>query len=172
MRSGILRGIVAIGIVLFVPNVYAQELYKCVTSQGTSYQSRPCAAKSNQKTTCTGSVADGFNGDCRAVEQQRQQAMTYEKNAYTQDLASNKVRTSTAQSEFQRARVDFVECKQRIVSMQRYARYASRPTQLIENNNQFYAARICTDDGSVYLSCNATTNTLLTQTSPTCSLKR
>jgi len=45
-------------------NVQAQELYKCVTSQGTSYQSRPCTAKASQKTTCTGSVADGFNKDC------------------------------------------------------------------------------------------------------------
>jgi hypothetical protein len=58
------------------------------------------------------------------------------------------------------------------VALQRMARYADRPTQLVENNSQFYAARICAEDGSIYLSCNAATNMLLTQTSPTCSLKR
>ncbi|HBO72257.1 MAG TPA: hypothetical protein DD639_08270, partial [Acinetobacter sp.] len=59
-----------------------------------------------------------------------------------------------------------------IMYMERLARYSSHPTQTLENNSRLYAARICTDDGSVYLSCNAATNTLLTQTNPTCSLKR
>lgn len=149
----------------------AQELYKCVTSQGTSYQSRPCVASSNQKKACTGSVADGFNGNCGAIEQQRQQAMTYEKNAYTQDMASNKVKASTAQTDYNRKMMSFDECKYRITTMQGIARRVGRKTQTIENNAQFYAARICAEDGSVYLSCNAATKTLLTQSTPTCPLK-
>lgn len=171
MKKGICWTGFALSILLLSSTIHAQELYKCVTSQGTTYQSRPCASKVSQKTACTGSAADGFNGDCRSVEQQRQQAMIHEKNAYTQDLASNKIEASTAQSDFRRKRIEFSECKQRIMIAQRLARYADRPTQLIENSSQFYAARICTEEGGVYLSCNATTNTLLTQTSSICSIK-
>lgn len=172
MKIGTLRGFCVFILLCFSFPVFAQELYKCVTSQGTTYQSRPCATKIAQRTACTGSVADGFSGDCRSMEQQRQQGMSYEKNAYTQDLANNKTRTETRQSEFQRAIVEFPECKQRIMALQRFARYSDRRSQLVENNSRFYAARVCTDDGSVYVSCNAATNTLLTQTSPTCPLKR
>ncbi|ENX41176.1 DUF4124 domain-containing protein [Acinetobacter sp. NIPH 2100] len=171
MTKGTLRGFCVFILLCFTFPVSAQELYKCVTNQGTAYQSRPCSSKAIQRTTCTGSAMDGFNSDCRSIEQQRQQAMNYEKNAYTQDLATNKTKAESRHSEFQRVTVEFSECKQRIMTLQRLARYADHRAQLVENNSQFYAARVCTEDGSVYLSCNATTNTLLTQTSPTCPFK-
>jgi hypothetical protein len=172
MKKGALRELLVLILLCCSSSVFAEELYKCVTNQGTTYQSRPCATKTAQRTACTGSAADGFSGDCRSMEQQRQQGMSYEKNAYTQDLANNKTRIETRQSEFQRTIVKFAECKQRIIALQRFARYSDHRSQLVENNNRFYAARVCTDDGSVYVSCNALTNTLLTQTSPTCPFKR
>ncbi|WP_096911527.1 DUF4124 domain-containing protein [Acinetobacter colistiniresistens] len=172
MGKGTLRGLCVFILLCFSSAVFAQELYKCVTNQGTTYQSKPCTTKTAQRTACTGSAADGFSGDCRSMQQQRQQAMSYEKNAYTQDLANNKTRTETRQSQFQRVIVEFAECKQRIMALQRFARYSDHRSQLVENNSQFYAARVCTDDGSVYVSCNATTNTLLTQKSPICPFKR
>ena len=172
MKEIILKFFYILGLLTVCTSVFAEELYKCVTSQGTTYQSRPCSAKATQRTACTGSVADGFAGNCRSIEQQREQARVSEKNAYTQDLVSNKTTAVAQKSEYQRATIAFAECKQRLVALQRMARYADRPTQLVENNGQFYAARICAEDGSIYLSCNAATNMLLTQTSPTCSLKR
>lgn len=172
MKKGTLRGFCVFILLCTAFPVCAEELYKCVTNQGTTYQSRPCAIQSSQKTACTGSVADGFTGDCRKMEQQRQQAIMHEKNAYTQDLASNKTRTVTARSEFQKTILEFSQCKQRIQALQRFARYTDRPAQLLENNSQLYAARVCTEDGGIYLSCNASTNTLVTQTSSTCSFKR
>ncbi|WP_278394698.1 DUF4124 domain-containing protein [Acinetobacter venetianus] len=172
MSKSIIQIIYAFCLMSFCYSAHAQELYKCVTNQGSSYQSGPCSSKASQKIACTGSAADGFNGECESLEQRRMQAISNEKNAYTQDLASNKTKVSAKRSEFQRAMVQFPECKQRIMYMERLARYSSHPTQTLENNSRLYAARICTDDGSVYLSCNAATNTLLTQTNPTCSLKR
>ncbi|WP_155392452.1 DUF4124 domain-containing protein, partial [Acinetobacter junii] len=38
----------------FSTSVFAQDLYKCVSPQGTTYQNHPCAAKTAQKTACMG----------------------------------------------------------------------------------------------------------------------
>jgi hypothetical protein len=78
----------------------------------------------------------------------------------------------TSRSEFQKTILEFSQCKQRIQALQRFARYTDRPAQLLENNPQLYAASVCTEDGGIYLSCHAATNTLVTQTSSTCSIKR
>lgn len=172
MKKGTLRGFCVLILLGATFPVGAEELYKCVTRQGTAYQSRPCAIQASQKTACTGSAADGFSGDCRQLQQQRQQAIIHENNAYTQDLASNTTRTVTSRSEFQKTILEFSQCKQRIQALQRFARYTDRPAQLLENNPQRYAASVCTEDGGIYLSCNAATNTLVTQTSSTCSIKR
>lgn len=156
----------------FSTSVFAQDLYKCVSPQGTTYQSHPCAAKTAQKTACMGSISNGFEHDCRKSELQRQRTTENERNAYTQDSALNKTKVAIDQSsEFQRGIVQFPECKQRIDTL-RLARYAGRQMQIIENSRQMYAARICTAEGSIYMSCNAITNTLLTQKSSTCPFKR
>jgi len=97
--------------------------------------------------------------------------MNDEKNAYTQDLASDKVKVSSKKSDYNRKMMSFAECKYRINTLQSLARYVGRKFQLIENSSQFYAARVCTESGSVYLSCNAATNTMLSQNSPTCPFK-
>lgn len=172
MRQTILLGIYSIIGILFSPSASAQELYKCVTSQGTSYQSRPCAITANQKKACNGSASAEFNGNCRLFEQQQQQAIAQERNAYTQDMVINKTQISTQRPELQRDVMAFSECKRYIMSQERLAKYANKNSQLLENNARFYAAKICTEEGSVYLSCNAATNTLLTQTSQNCPLKR
>lgn len=172
MKKGTFRGFCVFILLGAAFQVYAEELYKCVTSQAITYQSRPCPVQASQRTACTGSAADGFTGDCRQLEQQRQQAITIEKNAYTQDLAANKTRAISSKSAFQRTVLEFSRCKQHVMALQRLAAYGDRPAQLLENNSLLYAARICTEDGGVYLSCNASTNTLLTQTSSTCSFKR
>jgi len=89
MSKSIIHIIYAFCLMSFCYSTHAQELYKCVTNQGTSYQSSPCSSKASQKIACTGSAADGFNGECESLEQRRMQAISNEKNAYTQDLASN-----------------------------------------------------------------------------------
>ncbi|ENV67057.1 Uncharacterised protein [Acinetobacter junii] len=40
----------------FSTSVFAQDLYKCVSPQGTTYQNHPCAAKTAQKTACMGTA--------------------------------------------------------------------------------------------------------------------
>ena len=173
MRQTILLGIYFIIGILLSSSASAQELYKCVTSQGTSYQSRPCAITANQKKACNGSASTEFNGNCRLFEHQQQQAIVQERNAYTQDLVINKTQIPPQKRhELQRDVMAFHECKRHIMSQERLAKYANKNSQLLENNARFYAAKICTEEGSVYLSCNAATNTLLTQTSQNCPLKR
>ena len=50
MKEIILKFFYILGLLTVCTSVFAEELYKCVTSQGTTYQSRPCSAKATQKT--------------------------------------------------------------------------------------------------------------------------
>ncbi|RUP41829.1 MAG: DUF4124 domain-containing protein [Acinetobacter sp.] len=49
MKEIILKFFYILGLLTVCTPVFAEELYKCVTSQGTTYQSRPCSAKATQR---------------------------------------------------------------------------------------------------------------------------
>ncbi len=63
--------------------------------------------------------------------------------------------------------MNFSECKKMALSSQ-LAVAGNYKTSVIINTSSEYVARICTNDGSVFLTCSARNRKLITMTSPYC----
>ncbi|MHA3079639.1 hypothetical protein [Acinetobacter sp. ANC 5502] len=70
---------------LFTQSSYANEVYKCTTTQGITYQSKPCLSKLTQKKLCQKSYDGEFTNQC---EKQKWQALK-EMKAESQRIRKN-----------------------------------------------------------------------------------
>ena len=135
--------------VLIMQSSIAGEIYTCKVNGGTVYQGKPCAGSLE-------TIGSRVKKQ-EAVEKAQYQAEQKQKA----QLASQKITPDFIV-------MGFSECKKRVLSAQ-LAVAANYKTSVIINTPQEYIARICTNDGSVLMTCSGRDGKLITTQSSYCS---
>ena len=134
--------------VSFISQFATAQVYQCKVGGSLLFQDKPCAGSKEQ--------ADAIRkkqNDYKSAQAARERAQKeYEDRLKVKSTSTN---------------MSFTECKKMALSSQ-LAVAANYKTSVIINTSTEYVARICTNDGSVLLTCSARDGKLITTTSPYC----
>ncbi|WP_180047435.1 MULTISPECIES: hypothetical protein [unclassified Acinetobacter] len=131
------------------PMGFTKDIYTCTVNGKTIYQGKPCPN--------TGKTVGQILKEKEALEQKQYEEQQRIKTA-------NQASVSKSES----VTMDFTKCKQRVLAAQLNVAPHYK-TSVIVNAPKNYVARICTNDGSVLMTCSGQDNKLITVKSSYCS---
>lgn len=138
---------ISIILLLFIQNSFAAEVYTCTVSGKTVYQGKPCKG--------TGKTVGQL-----MMENDAKYRMEYKAEQERRKQLQSRVGKPESQT------MSFNECKKRVLGAQLAA--GSYKTTVIVNAAQNYMARICTNDGSVLMTCSGLDKKLILVKSDYC----
>ena len=139
--------IIGFSLILFSATSNAQ-VYQCKINGSLVFQDKPCAGSKEQ----IKQIRDKQKEYKDAIAAREKAQKEYEDRLKVKSTSTN---------------MSFTECKKMALSSQ-LAVAGNYKTSVIINTSKEYMARICTNDGSVLLTCSARDGKLVTTTSPYC----
>lgn len=133
---------------LSLPTFANAGVYQCKVGGSLVYQDKPCAGSSEQ----TKQIRDKQKEYKDTIAAREKAQKEYEDRMKVKSTSTN---------------MSFTECKKMALSSQ-LAVAGNYKTSVIISTSKEYVARICTNDGSVLLTCSARDQKLITTTSPYC----
>lgn len=124
------------------------EVFQCKVNGSLVFQDKPCTGSKEQ----IKQIRDKQNEYKDAIAAREKSQREYEERMKVKSTSTN---------------MNFSECKKMALSSQ-LAVAGNYKTSVIINTSSEYVARICTNDGSVLLTCSARDRKLITTTSPYC----
>ena len=134
--------------VLFISQFAIAQVYQCKVNGSLVFQDKPCAGSKEQ----IKQIRDKQKEYKDAIAAREKAQKEYEDRLKVKSTSTN---------------MSFTECKKMALSSQ-LAVAGNYKTSVIINTSKEYMARICTNDGSVLLTCSARDGKLITTTSPYC----
>lgn len=143
-----IKYLLSISILLLTQNTLSAEVYTCTVNGKTVYQGKPC--KGTGKTV--GQLM--MENDAKYREQYKAE----QERKKEAQFAASKPESQT---------MGFNECKNRVLGVQ-LAAAGLYKTTVIVNAAQNYVARVCTNDGSVLMTCSGLDKKLILVKSDYC----
>ncbi len=136
-------------LILIASSGVLADVHQCTVGGKTVFQDKPCVN--------TGKTVGQILKEKEALERKQ-----YEEQQRIK--AANQASVSKPES----VEMDFYKCKQRVLAAQ-LGVAPHYKTSVIVNAPKNYVARICTNDGSVLMTCSGQDNKLITVKSSSCS---